>query len=285
MREPQLQLVPSEDGVVVAVHDYGGGGVPVLFLHGTGMCGRMWEPVIDRLPADRMRFLTVDLRGHGLTVTPEGTEFHDHRMIADLTSVIDQLGIEGGFAVGHSMGGGTIILTSIDRPSAFQRIWTYEPIVMAPNTKRADPEFLEGIRRRRRTFPDRQTVFDRYSTRAPLDELHRDCLWAYLRHGFADDPSTGHTGAVTLRCRPDHEADAFEQFDRAGFTRAWSVTTPVLVASGGAEPDYPPAISAPLLATALPQGHHEWWPASRHFGPFSELDTAAESIEAWFEPY
>ncbi len=61
MHEPERIEVPSADGVVVAVHDYGGSGVPALFVHGTGMCARMWEPVLDRLPADRLQFLTVDL--------------------------------------------------------------------------------------------------------------------------------------------------------------------------------------------------------------------------------
>ncbi len=276
MHEPERIDIPSADGVVVAVHDYGGLGVPVLLVHGTGMCARMWEPVLDRLPAERLRFLTVDLRGHGLTVTPPGTTFQDHRMIADLTAVIDHLDLVDGFGVGHSMGGGTTILAGIERPRAFRRVWAYEPIVMAPGTQRAESGFLEGIRRRRMVFPDLQTVYDRYSSRYPLDELHPDCLWAYLHHGFrvVED-------GVELLCRPHNEALAFEQFEQGGFARLADVPMPVLVASGGAEPDYPPAISAPLVADALPRAEHELWQDSKHFGPFSLLDQAAQSILRW----
>ncbi len=246
----------------------------------------MWEPILDRLPHDRLRFLTVDLRGHGLTETPRATEFHDHRMIADLTAVIDALGIEEGYAVGHSMGGGTAILSSIERPTAFRAIWTFEPIVMAPGTKRVDDEWLEGIRRRRASFPSRQAVIDRYRTRPPLDELHPDCLQAYVAHGFVPDPDECQgIDAVRLCCEPEHEARAFEQFDRNGFSRLGRVPTPVFVASGGGEPDYPPAISAPMIVERLVDGRHELWPSSKHFGPFAELDRAAMSIVTWFEAH
>ncbi|MDA3040835.1 MAG: alpha/beta hydrolase [Actinomycetota bacterium] len=277
MHEPARIEVPSVDGVVLAVHDYGGSGKPVLFVHGTGMCSRMWEPILDRLPADRLRFLTVDLRGHGLTITPSGTAFQDHRMIADLTAVIDHFDIVDGFAVGHSMGGGAAILSGIERPRAFQRVWAYEPILMAPGTLRADSDFLDGIRRRRSLFPDLQAVYDRYSSRYPLDELHPDCLWAYLRYGFREVAE-----GFELLCLPSNEALAFEQFEQGGFGRLADVPMPALVASGGAEPDYPPALSAPMVASALSGAEHELWPDSKHFGPFSLLDQAARSILRWF---
>ncbi|MBP2019737.1 pimeloyl-ACP methyl ester carboxylesterase [Symbiobacterium terraclitae] len=37
---------------------------PILFLHGGGVSGWMWEPVVDRL-SDRFRCLVPDLPGHG----------------------------------------------------------------------------------------------------------------------------------------------------------------------------------------------------------------------------
>ena len=49
MLTPRTSFVSSEDQVEVAVHDYGGNGHPTIFIHGTGLVSRMWEPVIRRL--------------------------------------------------------------------------------------------------------------------------------------------------------------------------------------------------------------------------------------------
>ena len=128
MFEPATRFVPSEDGVEVAVHDYGGPGHPTIFVHGTGLISRMWEPIIQRLGTD-FRAICVDLRAHGDTTNPDDIDFFDHRMVADLSAVVDALELEDAWVVGHSMGGATSILTTLARPRAFRKAWVYEPVI------------------------------------------------------------------------------------------------------------------------------------------------------------
>ncbi|MDG2111134.1 MAG: alpha/beta fold hydrolase, partial [Actinomycetota bacterium] len=85
MREPATTFIPSTDGVEVAVHDYGGEGRPTMFVHGTGLVSRMWEPVMELL-GDEFRPIGVDLRGHGSTRAPDDVQFQSHRMVTDLTA-------------------------------------------------------------------------------------------------------------------------------------------------------------------------------------------------------
>ena len=89
---PLTTYVPSDDGVEVAVHDYGGSGRPLVVIHGTGLCSRMWEPVLARLDQDDLRPLAVDLRGHGASRTPADVTFTDDRMVADLRAVCRAFG-------------------------------------------------------------------------------------------------------------------------------------------------------------------------------------------------
>jgi 3-oxoadipate enol-lactonase len=41
-----------------------GTGDPVLFIHGSGMCWKMWEPQ-SKAFSNRYKMIMVDLRGHG----------------------------------------------------------------------------------------------------------------------------------------------------------------------------------------------------------------------------
>ena len=70
MLTPRTSFVSSQDHVEVAVHDYGGDGHPTIFIHGTGLVSRMWEPVITRL-GEEFRAICVDLRGDFLDVRRE----------------------------------------------------------------------------------------------------------------------------------------------------------------------------------------------------------------------
>jgi pimeloyl-ACP methyl ester carboxylesterase len=68
-------MIASTQGVRVALHDLGGPDDPtapvLLFAHATGFCGQVWEPTAAPL-TDRYRCLAIDLRGHGVSETPDG---------------------------------------------------------------------------------------------------------------------------------------------------------------------------------------------------------------------
>ena len=278
MHEPHSHFVSSEDQVQVAVHDYGGPGHPTLFVHGTGLVSRMWEPIIDRIGGE-FRAICVDLRAHGATTNPSDIDFFDHRMVADLASVVDAFNLQDAWVVGHSMGGATSILTSLVRPDAFERAWVYEPILFERTEDRPEGsiDFVEATKRRRSIFPSREEVIARYSTRPPLNEVHPDCLEAYVRHGFFDRSD----GSIELACNPLLESKAFEQFLQLGWDRLPQVEIDVRVAYGGAGLDRP-STAAASIAERLPSGSLEVFADSGHFGCFASLERVADSLRTWF---
>jgi pimeloyl-ACP methyl ester carboxylesterase len=278
MSDPLTSFVSSEDGVEVAVHDYGGPGHPTVFVHGTGLISRMWEPIIERLGPD-FRAICVDLRAHGATKNPEGIDFFEHRMVADLSAAVDALALNDAWVVGHSMGGATSILASLARPDAFSRAWVYEPVIFERTEDRPAGafDFVEATKRRRTVFSSRVEVIERYGTRPPLDELHQECLEVYVQHGFNDRPD----GSVELACSPALESRAFEQFLQQGWDQLPYVSVPVLVAYGGKGSDRP-STAAPLIAERLPTGVLEVFADSDHLGCFGPLEDVTASIRSWF---
>ena len=75
---------------------------PTVFVHGTPLDRRSWEPVIAQLR--HMRCITCDLRGHGAAAAEDLPASYD-ALADDLAHVIADHGIERAHIVGHSFGG------------------------------------------------------------------------------------------------------------------------------------------------------------------------------------
>lgn len=92
------------NGVVLHHEVRGTPGKPtVVFSNSLGTDFRIWDGVTDRL-ADDFHFALYDKRGHGLSeATPSPYAMTDH--VADLTALLDHLGIKRAAVVGLSVGG------------------------------------------------------------------------------------------------------------------------------------------------------------------------------------
>ena len=155
---PAMELlhVRAEDGTRLACWDFGGGGQPVLMLHGTGLHGRCWAPVAGRLAED-FRPLAVDMRGHGASGQSRRGSYDWELFATDVLAVLDQLGLTGTGAVGvgHSAGATALLLAEAARPATFASLWGWEPIMAVPGTEmtaRNSAEFASRARRRRAHF-------------------------------------------------------------------------------------------------------------------------------------
>jgi len=277
-----IHHIPSTDGVEVAVHDSGGPGRPLVAVHGTGLVARMWEPVLRLLPSDAVRVLYVDLRGHGASRTPDGAPFRDVSMVEDLCAVAEAFELDGAWAAAHSMGAGTTLLTSVARPQAFAKVFAFEPIIFRrePDFGGAQPDFLDGVRRRRARFASRQEAVERYGSRPPLDVLDPATLGAYVDHGFVEDPD----GGVRLACPPDVEAAVFRDFLDRGFDRLGEVAAEVIVGAGTDNSRREGEPPWPEIAARIPGCRYESFDGADHFGPFANgrVASTAALLAAFF---
>lgn len=79
-----------------------GTGEPLLLVHGLGGSWRTWEPVLDRLAAER-EVIAIDLPGHGET-PPLPDETSMDSLAEAVTSFLETNDLTGVDAVGNSMG-------------------------------------------------------------------------------------------------------------------------------------------------------------------------------------
>jgi pimeloyl-ACP methyl ester carboxylesterase len=270
--------VDSTDGVELEVHDLGGDGPPLLLAHATGFHGLVWEPLASHLTGYR-RF-SIDMRAHGDSTAPLRRSLEWDGFADDVLAVVDALGLESPFAVGHSKGGAALLLAEQRRPGTFRSLYCWEPVVMPPEIAigyQPDNPLSNGARRRRPTFASHDEAFENYALKPPFSGLDAAALRAYVDHGFAitDD------GTVTLKCLPENEAEVYAHGTAHQAFRSLALVRCSVTIAVGVE-DTVPAIFGRSIAAALPDGRIESHPELGHFGPLENPPTVAASILAAF---
>ncbi|MDL2336891.1 MAG: alpha/beta hydrolase [Pseudomonadota bacterium] len=95
------------DSVRLHIDDSGGGGRPVVLIHGWPLSAQAWEPQVSVLRAAGYRVVAYDRRGFGRSDKPESGYSYDV-LADDLQRVLDQCGLQDVTLVGFSMGGGEV---------------------------------------------------------------------------------------------------------------------------------------------------------------------------------
>lgn len=275
-----MRLLPSTDGVEVAVHDLGGAGPPLLMAHATGFCGPVLAPLAACLTA-RFHCWTFDARGHGAAVTPPGLGWGWAGFADDVLAVVDGLGGPGGpggplYGFGHSSGGAAVLDAEARRPGTFATLWVYEPIVwprITPELTASREPLIAGALRRRDRFSSRDEAYENFASKPPLGSLDPAALAAYVDCGFEADGD-----GVRLRCRPEVEAAIY----RAGlahdaFPRLSRIACPVVVGKGGRSVAVEPEV-AQAQVEALAEGRLVTFPELGHFGPLEDPAAVAARV-------
>lgn len=97
-----------------------GSGPPLLLVHGLMITGEMFEPVLEQFAA-RHRVIVPDLRGYGLSrgLPPPYTS---SQLAADLSRLLDHLGIGSTAVLGYSHGGAIAQQLVLDHPRLCERL-------------------------------------------------------------------------------------------------------------------------------------------------------------------
>ncbi len=93
----------TTDGVEIAFHAVGQSPPTLLFMHGWAGSGAYFDETLKHLDLNRMRAITIDLRGHG--DSGPSTEYTLADLAADVIAVADQTQAEDFILVGFSMSG------------------------------------------------------------------------------------------------------------------------------------------------------------------------------------
>ncbi len=126
-------FVTLRDGAKIHVVDCGAG-IPIVFIHGTGLDTRMWKAQIDFF-AERYRTIAYDMRGFGRSSALTGAEYSSS---SDLEALLIELEIENAHIVALSRGARAAITFALDHP---QRVRTLALAGANINGLKLSPEF------------------------------------------------------------------------------------------------------------------------------------------------
>lgn len=273
----------TDDGLAIALTDFGGSGPDLLLVHATGFCASVLAPLAKGL-AGSFHCWGLDLRGHGHSDRPGDGNFAWSGFALDVLAAVDHLGLDQPFAFGHSCGGASILLAEQARPDTFRGLYCFEPIVF-PSDDPVENVGMEnplsvGALRRRETFPSRADALTNFQSKPPFSVLDPSALAGYVDGGFELVPpeDDGDGSLVRLCCRREDEAAVYAQsFLHDAFAHLGAIQCPVALACGQ-ETDVFGLSVLEQYAARLERPVIRVFSGLGHFGPMEGPGQVAESM-------
>ena len=150
----------TRDGINLAYEERGAGSPAFVFIHGWTCDRSFFAPQADHF-AKKHRVVSVDLRGHGASDKPQGT-YPISAYADDVAHLIDTLQLGRVIAVGHSMGGITVLQLGAAYPEKVAGIVMVDPAPLAfPAELKGGIEGLVGAIEAGNQEPRRQFIAER----------------------------------------------------------------------------------------------------------------------------
>ena len=118
----------KRDGISLFYEDAGGGGPPLLLVHGWGCDHTFMAPQFTHFCGDQ-RVVTVDLRGHGRSDKPRQA-YTIPAFAEDLAWVCRERDLEPPVVIGHSMGGAIALELAAEAPEQLAGIVLLDTAVL-----------------------------------------------------------------------------------------------------------------------------------------------------------
>ena len=120
----------NSNGIKIHYYRTGGDKPKVVFNHGAGDDGLCWTHVVKELEND-YDVIMVDARGHGKTSSGKG-DYSTAQRVADLTGLIQELGLDRPVVGGHSMGADTAMNFAAVHPDRTRGVFLEDPPIIIP---------------------------------------------------------------------------------------------------------------------------------------------------------
>ena len=259
----------SIDGAEIFVSESGSGDAVVL-LHGYPLSGALFERVRDALD-DNHRVVTIDHRGYGKSTTPAIVE-DVATYASDALAAMEQLGIDNAVVGGMSMGGPILFEMYRQDPDVFRAA-----MLIDTNDKPAGPieaGIWTGAQMALEDGGDVSAIVPFLmpnmltgETRFDVAPAQVDYLTAAMEQASLDGALGG---AKVLANRPD-STDTLA-----------SMSIPVLVLVGQADPVYPVEIAQGMVETA-PDATLAVIDGASHAAVFEQPDAAAAAMMSFID--
>jgi pimeloyl-ACP methyl ester carboxylesterase len=257
---------------------WGGDGPPILILHATGFLGRIYRPIAHALrPLGRV--YSYDQLGHGDSDAPAFDEISWYRTADDLEGFLEQMGMRGVRAFGHSAGATAIAAIADRRPDLIARAMLVEPVVVDKSDPFERPsELYERTLKRKPAFDSLAAMYANFAGKPGYSAWRTDILHDYCEYGTRPDAA----GRRVLRCTPGVEARVYQTArDFDGLHHILAGKIPTLLVFGG-KSDSPGISFAEPIGLAAPHRRIVVIPDGGHLLPMEQPEEIARLAVEFF---
>jgi pimeloyl-ACP methyl ester carboxylesterase len=247
-----------------------GTGVPVVWLHSSGMSGRQWRRAAGRAADAGLRAVVPDLSGHGASpVWPEPRPFSFELDVREVEALLDARG--PAHLIGHSYGGFIALLAALAVPRQVLSVAVYDPVAMGTLDATRDGDARDDLARVDFAWDGTSEGRDRWLAMF-VDYWMGSAGWAALREDaraeFRRVAWVVYEGARTL-VRDATPASAYG-----------ALPMPVLLLGGQESPLAARRVVA-RLDEAIPGARAETLAGAGHMGPLTHAALVNELLLDW----
>jgi len=265
----------AADGIEIAYSESGCSDPLVVFVHATGFCKELCDPVIadarDLVPD--FRAVAIDQRAHGDSGSgdPPFDWWDVGRDVVELVGETRPV-----IGVGHSAGGAALVLAELARPGMFESLVLVEPIIFPPPYGRFPENPMSmGALRRRPGFASREAAYANFASKAAFSEWDDRAMRAYVTGGLHDEGE-----GVILKCAPEDEAEFFMAATEHGaWDRLSEVSVPTVLVAGEHSTTHQEPFLAELAARFVDAAYIVV-PSTSHFVWMERPEVVAEHVAA-----
>ncbi len=225
-----------------------GGGPPMVFAHGRGGNHMSWWQQVARFSGE-YRCITFDHRGWGQSLAPFGSPLREN-FTADLTALLDHLGIQETFLVAQSMGGFCCLEFALANPER-----TLGLVLGDTTGGVASPGVLEALRR----------------ATPPPDGPARSLAAEFIEHEPALAFLYQQIGGLNPERGEDGVIPGFRREDGPGEAAFVGWRTPTLLIVGDEDAIFPPDVIEEVHKV-IPGSRLEVVPGAAHSTHFEKAD-------------
>ena len=244
---------------------------PLILLHGFTLSSRDWLPIFPVLKR-HFQPLAIDIIGHGKSDTPENPDKYSFQNgIAQITDLVQQLGITEAIWIGYSLGGRLLYGIATEHPGLTTHV-IFESTTPGISSEKErmgrhqqDEQMARFIERHSmETFVDRWLAHPLFQTQKSLSESKQQ---------FARD--------IRLENRPTGLANSLRGMGRGAMPSYWGKLTeiqaPTLLIAGDQDPEHVNTMNK--VADLLPNARTELVHEAGHNIHFERPDFFCEIIQ------
>jgi pimeloyl-ACP methyl ester carboxylesterase len=262
MREKQLTFQNSK----LVFYDSESDKPVILFCHANGYSAGCYKTYFRRLKED-YRIVSIDFIGHGKSES--NLNYKNWYFFRDqVLAVLEKENLTNVTGIGHSLGGATLLLSSVVAKERFKKLLVMDPVILGLKlitlSKIFGNPLAKAAAKRRTEFHSMELVRRGYSKFPQFAKFDSEVFSDFLSSCFKEDPTTH---KVVLSSDPRVETKTFSMAHYLTYFNFYKIKTETHVLIPNPH-EVCSKDQARMITKQNPKSSYEIWDGATHFFPF-----------------